>query len=98
MKNKKKISRSFQNFKTRREKKATESLDRLFSKDMRDNEIKNEINDIKKGKSKFNQIHLKCETKIYFYNFQQYDTIIFFDDNIYTGKINIDETEIDQTI
>ena len=66
MKNKKKISRSFQNFKTRREKKATESLDRLFSKDMGANEIKNEINDIKKGKSKFNQIHLKCETKIYF--------------------------------
>ena len=30
------------------------------------------------------------------YNFQQYDTIRSFCDNMYTGKINIYEADIDQ--
>ena len=31
------------------------------------------------------------------YEFQQYDTIRPFGDNIYTGKISIDEAEMNQT-
>ena len=38
----------------------------------------------------------QCEKK-YIYDFQQYETIRSFGDNIYTGKINIDEAEIDQS-
>ena len=64
---------------------------------MRTNEIKNEISDIKKWESKIKRKDLKYETKTYIYNFQQYDTIRSFDDNIYNDKINIDEDEMDQT-
>ena len=32
----------------------------------------------------------------YKYDFQQYDTIRSFSESIYTGKINIDEAEMDQ--
>ena len=64
---------------------------------MRTNEIKNEISDIKKWESKIKRKDLKYETKTYIYDFQQYDTIRSFDDNIYNDKINIDEDEMDQT-
>ena len=58
---------------------------------MRTNETKNEINDVKKWKSKNKRKDLQYETKSYIYDFQQYDTIRSFVDNIYTGKISIDE-------
>ena len=64
---------------------------------MRTNEIKNEINDIKKCEIKIKGKDLKYETKNYIYDFQQYDTIRTFGDNIYTAKINIDGSEMDQT-
>ena len=38
-------------------------MDGLFPKDIRTNEIKNEINDIKKWESKINRKYLKYETK-----------------------------------
>ena len=47
----------------------------------------------KKNKKKY----LKYETTKYVYDFQQYDTIRSFRDNIYTEKINLDEGEIDQS-
>ena len=40
---------------------------------------------------------LKYETTKYVYDFQQYDIIRSFGDSIYSGKINIDEAEIDQS-
>ena len=48
---------------------------------------------LKNGKRK---LDLKYKTENYTYDFQQYETIRSFGDNIYTGKINIDEAEIDQ--
>ena len=64
---------------------------------MRTNKIKNEINDIKKWESKINQKDLKCETKNSLHDFQQYDTIRSFGDNICSAKISTDEAEMDQT-
>ena len=32
---------------------------------------------------------------IYIYDFQQFETIRFFGDNIYTGKISANETQMD---
>ena len=58
---------------------------------MRTNKTKTEINDVKKWKSKIKRKDLQYETKSYIYDFQQYDTIRSFVDNIYTGKISIDE-------
>ena len=64
---------------------------------MRIDEIKNEIDEIIKWEEKNNRKDLKHKTNKYLYNFQQFETIRFFGDSIYTGKINMDEPEIDQT-
>ena len=70
---------------------------------MRTNEIKNEINDIKKWESKTKRKDLKIETNIYIYiyiyifDFQLFETIRSFGDGIYNGKINIKVEEKKQT-
>ena len=46
---------------------------------------------------KIKRKHLKNETKVYIYDFQQYKTIRSFGDNIYTCKFNIDEAEMDES-
>ena len=38
--------------------------------------------------------NLKYETNIYVYDFQQLETIISFDDSIYTGKISIHKAKL----
>ena len=63
---------------------------------MRNTEIKNEIDEIKKREEKIKRKNLIYKTNKYEYDFQQYETIKSFDENIYTGKINIDEAEMDQ--
>ena len=55
-------------------KEEIKSVERLFPKVMRTNEIKNEINDIKIWETKIKEKYLKYETKNYIYGFQQYDT------------------------
>ena len=64
---------------------------------MRINEIKNEINGIKKCEQKIKQKYLINKPNKYKYDFQQYETIRSFGESIYTGKINIDEAEMDQS-
>ena len=64
---------------------------------MRNTEIKNEIDEIKKREEKIKRKDLIYKTNKYEYDFQQYETIKSFDENIYTGKINIDEAEMDQS-
>ena len=67
---------------------------------MRTNEIKNEIEDIKKWEEKINRKDLKYKTNKYLYDFQQFETLFnkrSFGDSIYTGKINIDEAGMDQS-
>ena len=79
-------------------KEETKSVEGLFAKYMRTNEIKNKINDIKKWQSKIKWKDLKYEAKNYIYDLQRYDTAITpFVDNICSGKININEVEIDET-
>ena len=64
---------------------------------MRNNEFKNDINDIKKWKEKIKPVDLKFEVGKYIFDFQQYATIRSFDESIYTGKINVDKDESHQT-
>ena len=52
---------------------------------------------LKNGKQKLRQKDLQYERKKHIYDFQQYDNIRFFSDNIYTGKININKPEMDQS-
>ena len=64
---------------------------------MRTNEIKNEINDMKKWENKIKRKDLKSETNWYKFDFKQFETIRIFDVSIHNGKISIDESEIEQT-
>ena len=64
---------------------------------MRNIEIKNEIDEIKKWEEKIKRKDLIYKVNKYKYDFQQYETIRYFGESIYTGKINIDEAEMDQS-
>ena len=75
-------------------KEKIKPVEGLFPKDMRTNEIKNEIDEIKKWKNKIKQKDLKFETNRYIFDFQQIETIRSFGDSIYNGKINIKEAEM----
>ena len=74
-----------------------ESNEGIFLKKMKNNEIKNEIDEIKISEEENKRKGLKCKAKKYIYDFQQYETTRSFGDNIYTGKINVDEAEMDQS-
>ena len=50
-------------------KEDTKSIEPLFPKDMRTDEIKNEINDIKKWENKIKRKDLKYETNRYKFDF-----------------------------
>ena len=65
---------------------------------MRTNEIKNQIDEIKKWEEKGRRKDWVYKTNKYKYSFQQYDTISPFRDFvIYNGKISINEAGIDQS-
>ena len=64
---------------------------------MRTNEIKNQIDEIKKWEEKGRRKDWVYKTNKYKYSFQQYDTISPFRDSIYNGKISINEAGIDQS-
>ena len=68
----------------------------MFPKETRANKIKNEIYEINKWEDKIKREDLKYKTKIFTYEFYQYETIIYFGDDIYTGKINVDEAKMIQ--
>ena len=72
------------------ENQELESIAGLFPKQMRNNEIKNEINEMKNGRK-----DLRYKTSKYTYDFKQYKTTRSFGDNIYTSKITIDVVEMD---
>ena len=64
---------------------------------MRIYEINDKINEIRKWEEEIKRKDLKCKTNKYLFDFQQFETIRSFGDSIYTGKINIDEPEMDQS-
>ena len=64
---------------------------------MRIYEINDKINEIRKWEEEIKRKDLKCKTNEYLFDFQQFETIRSFGDSIYTGKINIDEPEMDQS-
>ena len=78
------------------ENQELKSIEGLFPKNMRTNKIKNKIDEIRKWEEKIEPKSLKYKTNKCLCDFQQFETIRSFGDSIYTGKINIDEAEIDQ--
>ena len=61
------------------------------------NEIKNEMNKIKKWEERIKRGDLKYKTKNYTYDFQQYETVRSFGESICTRNVIIDEADIDQS-
>ena len=64
---------------------------------MRTNEIRSEIDEIKRLEEKIKQKYLKYETKLYIFSFQQYENIRSFGDSIYTREANKVEAEEGQS-
>ena len=77
------------------ENQELESIEGLFPKKL-SNEIKNEIDGIKKWEEKIEWTVLIYKENKHKYDFQQYETIRSFGESIYAGKINLDKAEIDQ--
>ena len=66
------------------------SIQGRFLKKIKNNEIKTEVEDIKKWE-KVERKDLIQRANKYKHDFQQYETIKFLDESIYTSMINIDE-------
>ena len=64
---------------------------------MRTNEIKNDLDKIKKWEEQIRPKDLVYKTNQNKYDFQQYETIRSFGDSIYNVKISIDEADTDQS-
>ena len=64
---------------------------------MRNDEIKNEVYEIKKWENKIRRKDLKYEANKYVFDFQRFKTTRSLGESIYNGKINIDESEMKQT-
>ena len=79
------------------ENQELESIEAIFAKKIRNNEINNEIDEIKKWEEKIKGKDLVYRENKYKYDFQQYETIRCFGKSIYTGKINIAKAEMDQS-
>ena len=54
---------------------------------MKNNEIKNETDEIRKWRGKVQRGNLKYEAVKYKFDFQQYETIRSYDESIYAGKL-----------
>ena len=63
---------------------------------MRTDEIKNEVSEIKKWEDKIKRKDLKYKAGKYIYDFEHYETIRSFSESIYSGKISINEVDMDQ--
>ena len=62
-------------------------MERVFPKNLENNEIKNELNEIKKLQEKNYRNDLKCETNKPVYYFQKFQTMRSFGGIIFNGKI-----------
>ena len=78
-------------------KEGIKSVEGIFPKEMRTNEIKNEIDDFKKWGEKLKTKDLIYKANKYKFEFQQYEIIRSFSESISTGTVNISEAEIDQS-
>ena len=70
---------------------------RTFPKRIKNNEIKNELDEIKEWEEKSKWKDLIYKTNKFEYDIQQYETIRSFVESIYAGKITTDESEEDQS-
>ena len=73
------------------------SVEGTFPKEMRTNEIKDEIDEIKKWDKKINRKDWKYDIKKYVYGIQQFESVRSFGDSIFSNEIVMVEAEEDQS-
>ena len=69
----------------------------IFSKHMRTDRNKNEIDEIEKWEDRIKQKDSKYEVGQHNYDFQRYKTIQTFGESIFPDNISIPEADMDQT-
>ena len=77
------------------EEEELESIEALFPKNMRTDEIKKEINEIKKWADKAKRKDLKHKTAKYKNDFQKFETTSSFSESIYSDKISIHKADME---
>ena len=82
-------------FKRLTEEKELESIEALFPKNLRTDEIKKEINEIKKWADKVKRKDLKHKTAKYKNDFQKFETTSSFSESIYSDKISIHKADME---
>ena len=70
---------------------------RTYSKEIRNNGVKNELDKIKQLEEEIKQKNLIYRTNKYKKDFQQHETLRSFGESSYAGKITVDEAEEDQS-
>ena len=81
--------------KPKEHKENIKSVEEILSKEMRTNEIKNEIDKTKTQEGKVKRENLIYKANKYKDDFQQHETVRSFGESIYTGKVYTDKAEID---
>ena len=79
-----------------KQEEQTKSVEGVFRKDYENVEIKNEINKIKEYEKKVNRNYMIYYSSIEPFDFKTFKTIRSFEENIYSSKITINETNEEQ--
>ena len=69
------------------------SIQEIIRKELENNEIKNELNEIKNIEEEIDRNDVKYKTNQYTFDFQQFQTTRFLGDSIFSGKTTISEVD-----
>lgn len=69
------------------------SIQEIIRKELENNEIKKELNEIKNIEEEIDRNDVKYKTNQYTFDFQQFQTTTFLDDSIFNGKTTISEVD-----
>ena len=78
-------------------KEQTKSIKGIFPESYENVDIKHELNKIKEYEKKVNRSNLICYSSKEPFDFRMFKTIRSFDDDIYSGKITINEADQEQS-
>ena len=73
------------------EQQQQKSIENMFSKEQQNNDIKDELNEIKTIREKNDRNDLIYETNKYTFNFQQLETIRSFGNSVFSGTVTLDK-------
>ena len=69
------------------------SIQEIIRKELENNEIKNELNEIKNIEEEIDRNDVKYKTNQYTFDFQQFQMTRFLGDSIFNGKTTISEVD-----